>query len=72
MISGLAVCSITQEWGKRRSGHSLGARRVRHKPFGKGAVIDIKDSFIIVNFEKVGREQLNYHLCKDKGLIEFL
>ena len=48
------------------------ARRVRHKAFGEGTVIDIKDGFIIVNFEKAGRKQLNYKLCMDKGLIEFL
>ena len=43
-----------------------------HKAFGEGTVIDIKDGFIIVNFEKAGRKQLNYKLCMDKGLIEFL
>lgn len=56
----------------KRSASKVGARRVRHKAFGEGTVIDIKDGFIIVNFEKVGRKQLNYQLCIDKGLIEFI
>ena len=56
----------------KKSSVKAGARRVRHKAFGEGTVIDIKDGFIIVNFEKVGRKQLNYKLCMDKGLIEFI
>ena len=56
----------------RKSSVKADARRVRHKAFGEGTVIDIKDGFIIVNFEKVGRKQLNYQLCMDKGLIEFI
>ena len=47
-------------------------RKVRHKTFGEGAVVEIKNGFIIVNFEKAGRKQLNYQMCLDKGLIEFL
>jgi len=46
-------------------------RRVRHKSFGKRTVVEIKNGFIIVNFDKTGRKQLNYQLCLDKGIIEF-
>ena len=56
----------------KKSSVKATARRVRHKAFGEGTVIEIKDGFIIVNFEKAGRKQLNYKLCMDKGLIEFL
>ena len=56
---------------KKRAGKAE-ERKVRHKTFGEGTVIDIKDGFIIANFTKVGRKQLNYKVCQDKGLIEFL
>ena len=56
----------------RKSTGKSDIRRVKHKTFGEGTVIDIKDGFIIVNFEKAGRKQLNYKMCMDKGLIEFL
>lgn len=46
-------------------------RSVVHKSFGEGTLIEIKDGFIIANFDKVGRKQLNYKVCMDKGLIEF-
>lgn len=46
-------------------------RKVRHKAFGEGTVAEIKNGFIIVDFTKVGRKQLNYQMCLDKGLIEF-
>ena len=55
--------------------HSTGKteqRKVRHKIFGEGTVIDIKDGFLIVNFLKEGKKQLNYQICMDKGLIEFI
>ena len=47
-------------------------RRVRHKAFGEGTVVEIKNGFIIVNFDKARRKQLNYQMCLDKGLIEFV
>lgn len=56
----------------KKSSGKTGGRRVRHKAFGEGTVIEIKDGFIIVNFTKVGRKQLNYQMCLDKGLIEFM
>lgn len=50
----------------------LEQRKVRHKIFGEGTVIDIKDGFLIVNFLTEGKKQLNYQICMDKGLIEFI
>ena len=53
---------------KKSSGKSV--QKVRHKKFGVGTVVERKGEFIIVQFEKVGRKQLNLKVCKDKGLIE--
>ena len=47
------------------------SRTVVHKSFGVGTLVEIKDGFIIADFDKVGRKQLNYKVCMDKGLIEF-
>ena len=43
---------------------------IRHKKFGEGVVIEKKGGFLIVQFGKVGRKQLNEKVCLDKGLIE--
>ena len=49
-----------------------GKRKIVHKTFGEGTVVEIKNGFIIVDFGSVGRKQLNYQICLDKRLIEFL
>ena len=54
----------------KRRPSKTSVRTIRHKTFGEGTVIDIKDGFIIANFAKAGRKQLNYKVCVDKGLIE--
>lgn len=56
---------------KKKAGKTQ-IQKVRHKAFGEGTVVEIKNGFIIVDFTKAGRKQLNYQLCLDKGLIEFL
>ena len=55
---------------KKKAGKEV--RKVRHKAFGEGKVVEIKNGFIIVDFAKAGRKQLNYQVCLDKGLIDFL
>ena len=55
--------------GKKSSGKP--AQKVRHKKFGEGTIVERKDGFLIVQFGKVGRKQLNEKKCLDKGLIEF-
>ena len=56
--------------GKKSSGKP--AQKVRHKKFGEGIVVEKKGVFLIVQFEKEGRKQLNEKVCQDKGLIEFV
>ena len=47
-------------------------QKVRHKKFGEGVVMETKGEFIVVNFDTVGRKQLNLQLCLDKGLMQFI
>ena len=53
---------------KKSPGKSV--QEVRHKKFGEGTVVEKKGEFIIVQFEKAGRKQLNEKVCIEKGLIE--
>lgn len=34
--------------------------------------METKGEFIVVNFEIVGKKQLNLQLCIDKGLMEYI
>lgn len=45
---------------------------IRHKKFDEGTIVERKGNFLIVQFGKVGRKQLNKKVCLDKGLIEFV
>ena len=58
--------------GRVRKVKKAFAERIRHKKFGLGTVVERKGEFIVVNFDKVGRKQLNFEICVQKGLIEFL
>ena len=55
--------------GKKSSGKP--AQKVRHRKYGEGVIVERKDGFLIVQFGKAGRKQLNEKVCLDKGLIEF-
>ena len=63
-----AVYSAGLKKVKKSPGNS--AQKVRHKKFGLGTVVERKGEFLVVQFEKVGRKQLNLKVCQDKGLIE--
>ena len=56
--------------GKKNAGKSV--QNVWHKKFGEGIVVEQNSDFLIVQFDKVGRKQLNLKVCQDKGLIEFV
>ena len=53
-----------------KPGKATKVERIRHKKFGVGVILEKKDGFLIVQFGKVGRKQLNEKVCLDKGLIE--
>ena len=55
---------------KKRTGKT--SRKIRHKKFGEGTIVEKKNSFIIVRFSSVGKKQLNLQVCLDNGLIEFV
>ena len=46
------------------------AQKDWHKKFRLGTVVERKDEFIIVQFEKMALKQLNEKVCVEKGLIE--
>ena len=54
-----------------KPGKATKVERIRHKKFGEGVVTERKDGFLIVQFGKAGRKQLNEKVCLEKGLIEF-
>ena len=54
-----------------KAGKAKKVESIRHKKFGEGTIVEKKGGFLIVQFEKVGRKQLNEKVCLDKGLIEF-
>ena len=58
--------------GRKVKGKKVALQRIRHKKFGEGTVVERKGEFIIVQFENVGRKQLNEKVCLDKGLIEYI
>ena len=61
-----------QEILEERIGRRLRNSIMTDKKFGEGIVIGTKGDFIIVNFETVGRKQLNLQLCLEKKLIEYV
>ncbi len=56
----------------RKKSSGKPAQKVQHKKFVEGTVVERKDGFLIVQFGKAGRKQLNYEICVQKGLIEFV
>ena len=54
-----------------KDGKAKKVERIRHQKFGEGVIVERKDGFLIVQFGKAGRKQLNEKVCLDKGLIEF-
>ncbi len=59
----MAVSRYTGSWKAKD-------RHIRHKKFGEGTIVEKKGGFLIVQFEKAGRKQLNEKVCQEKGLIE--
>ena len=64
--------NVDAEYNAGRKVKGKKAERIRHKKFGLGTVVERKDPFIIVDFDGVGRKQLNEKVCVDKGLIEYV
>lgn len=58
--------------GLKVKGKKAALQRIRHRKFGEGTVVEKKGEFLIVQFDEVGRKQLNEKMCIEKGLIEFV
>ena len=48
------------------------AQLVHHMKFGEEVVVETKGDFIVANFSKVGKKQMNLKMCLEKGLMEFV
>lgn len=51
---------------------SMKGRKVKHKTYGVGTVTKLQDNMLYVTFAGNNKRSLNYELCIEKGLIEFL
>ena len=47
-------------------------RKIRHKTHGVGVVTKLQDGLLYVTFDKNKKMTLNYQMCLDKQLIEFV
>ena len=47
-------------------------KSVKHKAYGAGKIISVKGSMMTVLFPTVGEKTLNYEVCTEKHLIEFI
>ena len=54
------------------NGSGLKGKKINHKAYGVGTITKYDGTIITVNFSNIGTKTLNYELCREKGLIEFL
>jgi len=47
-------------------------KKVKHKAFGIGIIMDITDTTIIVEFNQVGPKELGYEFCMKNNMLEFI
>lgn len=47
-------------------------KKVKHKSFGVGIIMNIEGSSIVVEFDKVGLKKIGYEFCMQKNLLEFI
>ena len=47
-------------------------KKVRHKSFGVGVIVEIGKGSITVDFSKVGMKKMGYELCMKNNLLEFI
>lgn len=66
----------TQHTSSKRSGSSKSAgikgKKIKHKTYGVGTVTKLQDNMLYVTFAGNDKRSLNYEICMEKGLIEFL
>lgn len=47
-------------------------KKIKHKVFDIGTIIDIDGQSIVVMFDKVGEKKIGYEFCIQKQMIEFV
>jgi len=47
-------------------------KQVKHRSFGVGIIVAIELATIIVEFDKVGLKKMDYELCIQKNMLEFI
>lgn len=55
-----------------KNSNNLKGKRIRHKIYGIGTIIQYNNTIITVKFLKGGIKTLDYHLCIEKDLLEFI
>lgn len=58
--------------GSKKASKGITGKEIAHKTYGKGTITKFDGIIITVKFEKKGIHTLNYQICMDKQLIEFL
>lgn len=61
---------VRKSFGKSNSG--LKGKKIKHKTYGVGTITKFEGTIITVSFIKGGIKTLNYELCVEKGLFEFV
>lgn len=54
------------------SGSGLKGKKIKHKTYGVGTITKYDGTIVTVNFISSGIKTLNYELCMEKSLIEFM
>lgn len=66
----------SQHTSSKRSGSYKSAgmkgKKIKHKTYGVGTVTRLQDNMLYVTFAGNDKRSLNYEICMEKGLIEFL
>ena len=47
-------------------------KSLKHKAYGAGKIVSVKGSMMTVSFPTVGEKTLNYEVCTEKHLVEFI
>lgn len=70
------AATLETKKGTRRASSANGAglkgKKIKHKTYGVGTITKYDGTIVAVNFISSGVKTLNYELCMEKSLIEFM
>ncbi len=58
--------------GSSKTSSGLKGKKIKHKTYGVGTVTKLQDNMLYVTFAGNDKRSLNYKICIEKGLIEFI